>query len=477
MRHSDKERIQRKARTIRALMSGLGLFVGTAAYAQDGGVPPAPPVAGDPAQTVPAEPLPEAGAAPNGSTGACTCEDCQCAVEEEAVECDLLMRCFDDDCGNNWLADNGFQIYGFLDQGYTWNPDYPVNNINGPVTFNDRANEYQMNQLYLIFERAVDPSADEWQLGGRVDLLYGTDYFFTQALGLELEQDGTQRWNPEDDTNRANGASGNLYGLAMPQLYAEIAGNDLSVRIGHFYTIIGYEVVPATGNFFYSHAYTMQYGEPFTHTGVLAAYDIAEGVTLSSGVVQGWDNWDNTNPGVSYLSGIALTNADATTSLAFSVITGEEPVFNVTDPVPPDTVPTTTRFFDNRTMYSVVLTQMLTDRLTYVFQHDLGWQDRAGGFAGPDAEWYGVNQYLFYDVNDNVRAGLRGEWFRDEDGFRLANGSTNYYQVTGGLNITLADCLLLRPEVRYDWADDATPYDDFTEDDQFLFATDLIWSF
>ena len=45
--------------------------------------------------------------------------------------------------------------------------------------------------------------------------------------------------------------------------------NDWKIKLGHFYTPIGYEVVPANGNFFYTHAYTMQYGEPFTHTGVL----------------------------------------------------------------------------------------------------------------------------------------------------------------------------------------------------------------
>ena len=55
----------------------------------------------------------------------------------------------------------------------------------------------------------------------------------------------------------------------MPQAYAEVGYNDLTVKVGHFYTIIGYEVVPAPDNFFYSHAYTMQYGEPFTHTGML----------------------------------------------------------------------------------------------------------------------------------------------------------------------------------------------------------------
>ena len=60
------------------------------------------------------------------------------------------------------------------------------------------------------------------------------------------------------------------YGWAMPQAYFEVAYGNWSVKAGHFYTIVGYEVIPATGNFFYSHSLTMFNTEPFTHTGVLA---------------------------------------------------------------------------------------------------------------------------------------------------------------------------------------------------------------
>ena len=66
---------------------------------------------------------------------------------------------------------------------------------------------------------------------------------------------------------------------AIPQLYVEAGYGDLSVKAGHFYTIIGYEVVQATGNFFYSHAYTFNFSEPFTHTGVLATYNASDDVT------------------------------------------------------------------------------------------------------------------------------------------------------------------------------------------------------
>lgn len=36
-----------------------------------------------------------------------------------------------------------------------------------------------------------------------------------------------------------------------------------------------------------------------------------------------------------------------------------------------------------------------------------------------DAEWYGVNSHFYYDVTPDVSVGVRAEWFRDRDGFRV----------------------------------------------------------
>ena len=175
----------------------------------------------------------------------------------------------------DFLLNRGIETYGFVDIGIGangWGADW-----NGPITFNDRAWQGQMNQLYLINERILKDEGLSW--GGRIDLLYGTDFLYTQAGGL----DG---FAPRDwATNR-------YYGLAMPQLYGEVGNQTLNVKFGHFYTLIGYEVVPAIGNFFYTHAYTMQYGEPFTHTGVLGTWNPNDQLSIIGGITNGWDNWD-----------------------------------------------------------------------------------------------------------------------------------------------------------------------------------------
>ena len=152
----------------------------------------------------------------------------------------------------SWILD------AYVAAGVTFNADHPVTKYNGPVTFNDRDREFQLNQAYLSLGREVDNGGCGWAVGGQIDLLYGTDYIFTQAVGLETKDDGQNSWN-----------GSRFYGLAMPQAFVDVAYNDLNVRLGHFYTIMGYEGVKATSNFFYSHAYTMQYGRTIHPHGCL----------------------------------------------------------------------------------------------------------------------------------------------------------------------------------------------------------------
>jgi hypothetical protein len=362
--------------------------------------------------------------------------------------------------------DRGVNVYGWLAGGIMGNQAAAPSSFNGPVTFADR-DDGQFNQAYGVIERTIDTGGYGWDLGGRIDVLYGSDYIFTQAIGLELRPDGSPHWNANRD-----------YGLALPQAYAEIGYNDLSVKLGHFYTVLGYEVVPATGNFFYSHAYTMQYGEPFTHTGVLATWAASENLSLIGGFVNGWDAFDREVDTGAGLAGFAWAG-DRGINLAFNLLMS---------PNEPTLVGTLT----NRNVYSVVLSWDLNDQWQYVLQHDLGWQqgaDPSRDFTGW-AEWYGVNQYLFYTINECWKAGARIEWFRDDDGVRVgglrpgnpmpaAGFVGNFYALTLGINWTPTSNLIVRPEVRYDWFDGDSlagprPYDDGDRDDQFLYGLDVI---
>jgi len=391
-------------------------------------------------------------------------------------DCGCSSGC--EECGCADPHDGMITINGWLDQGFTWNPDNPANNFNLPVTFNDRANEYELNQVYLSLERPVGLDNCGYEIGGRVDLLYGTDYFFTQSKGLETRRDGSPRWN---SSNGPRGTGAALYGLAMPQLYAELYApidNGLSIKLGHFYTIIGYESVMAPHNFFYSHSYSMQYGEPKTHTGVLARYSMNDQWTFQGGITRGWDTWDGQNDEFGFLGGVSWTSADCRTTLDFALHTGNED----------------TNGENNRTMFNLIYSHDFCSGLNYTFQSDFGIEDnvetnRQGQLV--PAKWYSFVNYLTWPVAPCVDAGVRFEVFRDQDNARvIANPNElivfggNYFELTYGLNWRVGEHTVIRPELRWDWSDvELTiantngPFDDFSDKDQFLAALDIIVRF
>jgi hypothetical protein len=340
----------------------------------------------------------------------------------------------------------GINVGGWASAGVAGNPDSPESRTNGPVTFNNRANEFNAHQLYGFIERAVDADGSQWDLGFRADVVYGIDAFYTTQANF--------------DDNLITDNSSRLYKLAFPQVYATVfapVGNGITTKIGHFYTPHGFEVVTAPDNFFFSHAYTMQYGEPFTHTGILSSYPVNKNISVSAGVVSGWDSFFQ-EP-ANFLGGASYTTDDEKTSLAFTLITGD---VNKNDE-------------HNRTLYTILLSHDITDSLHYKLQHDLGIEEKSQ--SADSAKWYGVNQYLTYDVSDKVGVGTRLEWFRDEDGIRVNGNKGHYLAATVGLNYKPMSWLTLRPEVRYDHSIENSAYNDGLSNDQVLISADAIVRF
>jgi hypothetical protein len=247
---------------------------------------------------------------------------------------------------------------------------------------------------------------------------------------------------------------------------------------------MGYQVVMANGNFFITQPYTFQYGEPFTHTGALATWKYSDEVTFYLAGVNGWDKFDAVSDKAALMGGVLYAPCHGKYTIFFTAMTGEEDGATV----PP--------VQGVRNFYALVFTYNITDNFQYVLQHDNGWQENGVG-PGVDAEWYGLNQYLFYTVNECWKLGARAEWFRDDDGVRLsaapvrlggltrvtglgaAAAAGDYYEIALGANWTPSANLTIRPEFRWDWSDDTViqPYDDFTKDSQFIAAIDAIIQF
>lgn len=304
----------------------------------------------------------------------------------------------------------GFNIGGWTSVGYhTYD-----NNGN----FNSHSDRVNLHQAWLFAERVADGSKGIG-LGGRIDYLYGVDAQDTQAFG-------------RDDGHWDNGWDNGIYGHAIPQLYGEVAMGDMSVKIGKFFTIIGYEVVGATGNFFYSQSYTMYNSEPFTHTGVLSSYKMSDNVTVYNGWVQGWNSGFRDN-GDAYLGGTSLQLTE-NTNFTSSVVVGRF------GRGPSD---------ESGYMVSNILTTQLSDKLNYVLWIDVLDTDRTG--RAVERKTFDLNQYLLYTVSDNIVWGNRIEWYNVDRGVFDAVSSNDIYAYTTGFNYKMGKNMLLRPELRWDW--------------------------
>lgn len=310
--------------------------------------------------------------------------------------------------------------------------------------FLDVPDRINVTQAWMFLEKLADPTCGNIDWGFRADFMYGVDADDTQAFG-----------NDPGEWDYLNGFDHGVYGWAIPQLYGELAGDGWSVKAGHFYTLVGYEVVTAPDNFFYSHAMTMFNSEPFTHTGVIGSYSVSDNLEVYAGWTLGWDTgFDQFNDGSSFLGGFSATLSDDVT---FTYIS------------------TAGNFGwrgDDGYSHSMVLDTQLTDNLNYVLQSDLVRVDATG------EDNVGINQYFLYSVNDCLGLGTRLEWWKGDSltgyaphgGALPATGSHSYYAATFGANIRPDANLIFRPEVRYDWSP-ALGYDET------IFAVDAILTF
>jgi hypothetical protein len=393
----------------------------------------------------PAEAPKEDAPAADSSSG-CGCEEPACGCEEASCGCEPSCGCDSGCCsgdgcclfGDCCLGDPctlkdhvapccDHNFGGWIAAGYY--SDQTGLSFFGPLLdFNDQPDQFNFDQVWMYAEKVAEADACSADWGYRADIAYGVDAPKFQAFG---NGDGT--WDNTFD----NG----IYGWAIPQAYGEVAFGDWSVKVGHFWTVEGYEVVPATGNFFYSHSLTFFNSEPFTHTGVLGTYSASDDTTIWAGWTLGWDTgFDQFDGGSNWLGGISTKVSDDVTFI-YASSAGN---------------------FGLRSAggegysQSVIGIADLSDKTQYVIESD--YTTTNGFLADPDfdASDYGVVNYLFYTLNDCNKLGARMEWWKTNT---VTGESTSFYELTGGINIHPHANVVVRPEIRYDWSPTDFPGD------------------
>ncbi len=218
---------------------------------------------------------------------------------------------FDGEAWTLFSNDNcrSIEIGGWVSGGLTVNADgNKSGNGNAPYGYNNVSDGVVLNQLWVYAEKTVDTGRCGADWGFRVDYLFGVDGPDNQAFADETWDFG---WNSARD-----------YGSAIPQLYGEMGIDELTCKIGYFYTIVGWEYSQALQNFFYSHSYAFYYGEPNTHSGLLATYAVNDRITVHGGWTLGMDStFSNDLHASTFLGGVDLTITEDT-SLYWAVLAG-----------------------------------------------------------------------------------------------------------------------------------------------------------
>ena len=360
-----------------------------------------------------------------------------------------LMRWLDDAGLGGPLNSANIRLFGHFEGSFTHNFDNPAQDLNLGRVFDLKNDRPTINQIDFNIERPVDLAAHQWDVGGRVELLYGSDARFIHSHGLLDNYDFFH--GPE-------------YQFDLPQAYIDVAvpvGNGLRVRAGKF---LFFKQIDPNASVFYSHSFSFGAALPFTLTGITGYYPITDQVNVEGGISRGWDQSVDDNNGAIDALFRVRDNVNDQLSLALAAIIGPE------------------LDHDNRHYREAVdftVNYAATERWTFLLDMVLGTQARPSSVG--DANWYGVSGYAIYQINEYLAAALRLEWYRDEEGFTTALKQT-LYEATIGVTITpfphdpIGQNFKLRPELRGDYSTRRF-FDGLSRHDQWTIALDAIFNF
>jgi hypothetical protein len=370
-----------------------------------------------------------------------------------------------------------FTIYGWVEGGITGNPDSPIDNHNFGHLLTDRANEPLLNQASIVAERDLDPTVTGFDWGLKAWFMYGSDARYTKSVGfLDLVTD--DRVQPDFPELSVSG-------------HIPIPGtNGVDIKLGKYQDPMSAETLDPRTNVFYSHSYIYNFGVPENDLGGLATFHVNQYLDIYAGLNRGVNvAFTDNNSSVAFEGGIGLNLLGGNlTTVALTHVGPEDPHDN----------------HDWRYLNDITTTWKITKALTSITDFNLIYDDADNGAYG-----YGGAQYFTYTVNDWLQLGVRGEVWRDDKGFyvaqfadnndfihiergdtiapdpsNLSGGETTYFEITGGVTLkppmpNPIKGLLLRPEVRYDRAltDRFQPFDQGTKRDQWTLAIDAIVEF
>ena len=247
----------------------------------------------------------------------------------------------------------------------------------------------------------------------------------------------------------------------------------IALDFGKWDAISGAEVADSQNNMNYTRGALYWLAQPLFHTGLRATYQPSDAIAFRLMAVNGWNDTIDNNLGKTFGAQIALTPVKQF-SASVTYITGperydtmqrvlplrpgySESAYSCVNQAgatggPPRTVQDTNANGQWRQFGDVVINYNPTDALSFALNGDVGYdQAFINATTGPaygrqrNVYWYGGMVAGRYAFNDTWAIALRGELFRDPQGFMTGavDASGNPMEVTlrtGTLTIEAKPC-------------------------------------
>lgn len=322
------------------------------------------------------------------------------------------------------------KLFAYIENSYTFNLTGAGRGGTNELRFYDNYEGYTFNIAEFSIKK--DPTEKYWWGYGLV-VTAGIDSQKNHSLGIFRDENDTFPFRNTEKFDLQEA-------FVMVRLPI---GSGLTLKGGKFVTLMGYEYIESPNNLNFSRGYLFEFSIPLTHTGGLMSYTFSDQLTVTAGVVLGWDNSRDNNDALSYTGQFLTTPIKDLTATLNWIVGPEQNDNDANQRVVLDLV----------TTYTGIKNTTLGLNVDYGFEKDEAFLASLGTRQDNDARWWGVAGYVAYDFTDWFRLAFRQEFFQDQNGARTGFGSrVVYWTSTLTAQFKIWKGLVGRLEYRHDAA-------------------------
>ncbi len=306
---------------------------------------------------------------------------------------------------------------GFVDVYYSKNFNSPSNQMNQIRNFDIYENQLGLNLAKLTVQEQAQP------VGFRVDLAIGTGNDVVQGL-----------LNPLNGATTPSVSTLNLVEQAYLTAVVPI-GSGLTIDIGKFATMMGYEVIESNGNWNYSRSLMFAWAIPYYHMGMRLTYPVTDNFTVAVHIVNSWNTVIDNNKSKSVGLELSYSPTSATT-MTLNGMSGFEQ---------PTGIP-----YGKKDVAELIVTQQAGDHLSLAVDATYG-RERVLGVLDM---WKGVAAYVKYNLDSKSDIAMRGEIYYDPNDYTtsVTFPKATFKEITATYEYRPWGPLILRLEARDDFA-------------------------